>query len=72
MSLKWADLVTQREDGRHSDEGLAAVTVVAIAKKKKELKSSREPPRQQAQLAETKIRHSRLWSLKEFLETGMS
>lgn len=35
MSLKWADLVTQREDGRHSDEGLAAVTVVAIAKKKK-------------------------------------
>lgn len=71
MSLKWADLVTQREDGRHSDEGLAAVTMVAIAKKK-ELKSSREPPRQQAQLAETKIRHSRLWSLKEFLGTGMS
>jgi hypothetical protein len=41
MSLNGADLVTQREDGRHSNEALAAVKVVVIAKE--QLKSSREP-----------------------------
>lgn len=48
MSLKWADLVTQ-EDDRHSNEGLAAVKVVIIAKER--LKSSRGQLRQGAQRA---------------------